>query len=100
MSRSEAELSVEVPRAFQVLLTQPSPEVAAQLYEEFGSSQRERIQKEAAQAAVAERQRLAEVLRQARDFSGAARLLDGCGAAALVAELYVQGGRYVEAAEA
>ena len=65
-----------------------------------GSIARERLQKEAAQASVAERQRLAEVLRQARDFSGAARLLDGCGAAALVAELYVQGGRYVEAAEA
>ncbi|WIG97607.1 cyclic nucleotide-binding domain-containing protein [Myxococcus sp. SDU36] len=107
MSRSEAEMSLEGPRAavlgegaFHVLLMQPSSEVAAQLYEELGSSQRERLQKEAAQAAVAERQRLAEVLRQARDFSGAARLLDGCGAAALVAELYVQGGRYVDAAEA
>ncbi len=86
--------------AFQALLMQPSPAVAARLYEELGVSQRERLQKEATQAAVEERQRLAEVLRQARDFSGAARLLDGCGAAALVAELYVQGGRYVDAAEA
>jgi len=107
MSRSEAESSMEGPRrsmagdgAFQALLMQPSPAVAARLYEELGGSQRERLQKEATQAAVEERQRLAEVLRQARDFSGAARLLDGCGAAALVAELYVQGGRYVDAAEA
>ncbi|AKQ65901.1 cAMP-binding protein [Myxococcus hansupus] len=107
MSGSEAESNMGAPRrgttgegAFQALMMAPSPDVAAQLYEELGLSQRERLQKDAAQAAVEERQRLAEVLRQARDFSGAARLLDGCGAAALVAELYVQGGRYVDAAEA
>ncbi len=107
MSGSEAESNMGGPRrgmtgdgAFQALMMAPSPDAAAQLYEEMGLSQRERLQKDAALAAVEERQRLAEVLRQARDFSGAARLLDGCGAAALVAELYVQGGRYVDAAEA
>ncbi|MCY1022702.1 cyclic nucleotide-binding domain-containing protein [Pyxidicoccus sp. MSG2] len=87
-------------QALQALMMLAEPDRAAQLYEDLGSSQRERLQKEAAQAPVEERQRLAEVMRQARDFSGAARLLDGCGTDALVADLYVQGGHYVEAAEA
>jgi hypothetical protein len=110
MARSEAEMLKEggahppvgegAFQALQALVMLAESERAAQLYEELGSAQRERLQKEASLAPVEERQRLAEVLRQARDFSGAARLLDGCGVEALVAELYVQGGQYVEAAEA
>jgi tetratricopeptide (TPR) repeat protein len=111
MARSEAEMLKEGEgrggtvgegafQALQALMMLAEPDRAAQLYEELGSAQRERLQKEAAQSAKEERQRLAEVMRLARDFSGAARMLDGCGPDAQVAELYVQGGQYVEAAEA
>ncbi|MCP3137941.1 cyclic nucleotide-binding domain-containing protein [Pyxidicoccus xibeiensis] len=106
MSGSEAErlkdggLGEGAFQALQALMMLAEPERAAQLYEELGSAQRERIQKEAAQSPAQERQRLAEVMRQARDFAGAARMLNGCGAEGLVAELYVQGGQYVDAAEA
>ncbi len=111
MERSEAEMlkdgaarggavSEGAFQALHALILLSEPDRAAQLYEELGSAQRERLQKEAAQASVEERRQLAEVLRLARDFSGAARLLDGCGADVRVAELYVQGGQYVAAAEA
>ncbi|MFP2934498.1 cyclic nucleotide-binding domain-containing protein, partial [Pyxidicoccus sp. 3LG] len=76
MSGSEAEMLKEgglgegAFQALQALMMLAEPERAAQLYEELGSAQRERILKEAAQAPAQERQRLAEVMRQARDFAG------------------------------
>nr|WP_254626388.1 cyclic nucleotide-binding domain-containing protein [Myxococcus sp. CA039A] len=77
-----------------------SAATAARLYEELGAAQRERLLRDAALTPPEVRQRLAEVLRWARDFSGAARLLVGCGEDARMAALYVQGGQYVDAAEA
>jgi tetratricopeptide (TPR) repeat protein len=87
-------------QALQALMVLDAPDMAARLYEDLGAAQRERLQKEAVATPPAERQKLAQVMRQARDFTGAARMLDGCGDEALVAELYVQGGQYMEAAEA
>jgi tetratricopeptide (TPR) repeat protein len=75
-------------------------EQAAEVYEELGPSQRERLRRAAAQGTVKERRGLVEVLRRARDFLGAARLMDGSGDDATVADLYVQSGQYLEAAEA
>ncbi|MFY2559685.1 cyclic nucleotide-binding domain-containing protein [Corallococcus terminator] len=87
-------------QALQSLMGLESAATAARLYEELGSAQRERLQRDAAATPPEVRQRLAEVLRWARDFSGAARLLAGCGEDAKMASLYVQGGQYVDAAEA
>ncbi|WP_375758168.1 cyclic nucleotide-binding domain-containing protein [Corallococcus exercitus] len=84
----------------QSLAAQGEPERAAQLYEELGAAQRERLRKEAAQGSVKERHWLVDVLRRARDFTGAARLLDGSGDDVSVADLYAQGGQFVAAAEA
>ena len=87
-------------QALQALMVLDAPDMAARLYEDLGAAQRERLQKEAVGTPPGERQKLAQVMRQARDFAGAARMLDGCGQDALAAELYVQGGQYMEAAEA
>jgi tetratricopeptide (TPR) repeat protein len=73
---------------------------ATQLYEELGDAQRERLRREAAQRPARERRGLVEVLRRARDFLGAARLMEGDGEDATVADLYFQSGQYLEAAEA
>ncbi|RYZ38001.1 MAG: cyclic nucleotide-binding domain-containing protein, partial [Myxococcaceae bacterium] len=59
----------------QTLAAQGEPERAAQLYEELGAAQRERLRKEASQGTAKERHWLVDVLRRARDFTGAARLL-------------------------
>ncbi|NTX64020.1 cyclic nucleotide-binding domain-containing protein [Myxococcus sp. CA051A] len=87
-------------QALQSLMGLESAATAARLYEELGAAQRERLLRDAALTPPEVRQRLAEVLRWARDFSGAARLLVGCGEDARMAALYVQGGQYVDAAEA
>jgi tetratricopeptide (TPR) repeat protein len=89
--------------AFQVvqwLATREEVETAVQLYEDMSAAQRERLLKEAAAAPMEQRKSLVEVLRKARDFTGAARLLEGSGADAEAAALYEQGGNQVEAAEA
>src|SRR5215217_531842 len=87
-------------RAVRSLVELDETDEAAQLYEELGASQRERLRKQAAQGPVKERRGLVEVLRRARDFLGAARLMDGSGDDAAAADLYVQSGQYMEAAEA
>ncbi|WP_407667061.1 cyclic nucleotide-binding domain-containing protein [Myxococcus guangdongensis] len=87
-------------RAVRSLVELEDTEQAAQLYEELGASQRERLRKQAAQGPVKERRGLVEVLRRARDFLGAARLMDGSGDDAAAADLYVQSGQYMEAGEA
>lgn len=89
--------------AFQVvqwLTTREEVETAVQLYEDMSAAQRERLLKEAVAAPVEQRKTLVEILRKARDFTGAARLLEGSGADAEAAALYEQGGNQVEAAEA
>ncbi|MFP2930591.1 cyclic nucleotide-binding domain-containing protein, partial [Pyxidicoccus sp. 3LG] len=87
-------------RAVRSLVELQQTDQATQLYEELGDAQRERLRKEAAQRPVKERRGLVEVLRRARDFLGAARLMDGDGEDATVADLYSQSGQYMEAAEA
>jgi tetratricopeptide (TPR) repeat protein len=87
-------------RAVRSLVEQEQTDQATQLYEELGAVQRERLRREAAQRPVKERRGLVEVLRRARDFLGAARLMDGDGEDATVADLYAQSGQYLEAAEA
>jgi tetratricopeptide (TPR) repeat protein len=87
-------------RAVRSLVELEQTDQATQLYEELGDAQRERLRREAAQRPVKERRGLVEVLRRARDFLGAARLMDGDGEDATVADLYVQSGQYLEAAEA
>ncbi len=89
--------------AYQVvqwLATRDEVETAVQLYEDMSAAQRERLLKEASAATVEERKGLVEVLRKARDFTGAARLLQGFGSDAEAAALFEQGGNQVEAAEA
>jgi tetratricopeptide (TPR) repeat protein len=89
--------------AYQVvqwLATRDEVETAVQLYEDMSAAQRERLLKEAIAATVDERKGLVEVLRKARDFNGAARLLQGFGSDADAAALFEQGGNQVEAAEA
>ncbi len=89
--------------AYQVvqwLATRDEVDTAVQLYEDMSAAQRERLLKEAAAATVDERKSLVEVLRKARDFTGAARLLQGFGSDADAAALYEQGGNQVDAAEA
>jgi tetratricopeptide (TPR) repeat protein len=89
--------------AYQVvqwLATRDEVDTAVQLYEDLSAAQRERLLREAASAKADERKGLVEVLRKARDFTGAARLSESLGADAEVAALYEQGGNQVEAAEA
>jgi tetratricopeptide (TPR) repeat protein len=89
--------------AFQVvqwLATRDEVDTAVQLYEDLSAAQRERLLREAVTAKAEERKGLVEVLRKARDFTGAARLSESLGADAEVAALYEQGGNQVEAAEA
>jgi tetratricopeptide (TPR) repeat protein len=89
--------------AYQVvqwLATRDEVETAVQLYEDMSAAQRERLLKEALAAPSEQRKLLVEVLRKARDFNGAARLLQGSGADADAAALYEQGGNQVDAAEA
>ncbi|MCE9670319.1 cyclic nucleotide-binding domain-containing protein [Myxococcus stipitatus] len=103
MARAESEAMEEgggALHALQSLLLMESPDMAARFYEELSAAQRERLLRDAAQVSPGDRRRLAEVLRWARDFSGAAQLLQGCGADARVAELFLLDGQYVEAAEA
>ncbi|MCE9672455.1 cyclic nucleotide-binding domain-containing protein [Myxococcus stipitatus] len=89
-----------VLRAVRSLVELEQTEQAAQLYEEMGASQRERLQQQAARRPAKERRGFVEVLRRARDFLGAARLMDGSGDDATAADLYLQSGQYLEAAEA
>lgn len=89
--------------AFQMmqwLATRDEVDTAVQLYEDLSAAQRERLLREAVAAKAEERKGLVEVLRKARDFTGAARLSESLGADAEVAALYEQGGNQVEAAEA
>lgn len=89
--------------AYQVvqwLAERDEVDTAVQLYEDLSAAQRERLLREAAATPAEQRKRLVEVLRRARDFSGAARLLEGSGSESEVAALYEQGGHQVQAAEA
>ncbi len=104
-NRTEASGQTEVPggTAYQVvqsLAARDEVDTAVQLYEDLSAAQRERLLREAAAVSQEERQGLVEVLRRARDFNGAARLLEGSGAYAEIAALYEQGGNQVDAAEA
>jgi tetratricopeptide (TPR) repeat protein len=92
-----------VGSAYQVvqwLAMRDEVDSAVQLYEDMSAGQRERLLREAVTASVEERKGLVEVLRRARDFNGAARLLTGSGSDGEAALLYEQGGNQVEAAEA
>jgi len=86
-------------RAVQSLVAQDDTDRAAQLYEELGDAQRERIRREAERGPAKQRRGFVEVLRRARDFLGAARLMDGHGEDATAADLYFQSGKYMDAAE-
>ncbi|WP_141620006.1 cyclic nucleotide-binding domain-containing protein [Myxococcus sp. AB036A] len=86
-------------RAVRSLVELEDTDRAAQLYEELGDAQRERIRHEAEQGPTKERRGFVEVLRRARDFLGAARLMDGQGEDATAGDLYFQSGKYMAAAE-
>ncbi|PTL81059.1 cyclic nucleotide-binding protein [Vitiosangium sp. GDMCC 1.1324] len=75
-------------------------DIAVQAYEEFGAAQRERLLEDAAGASENRRQNLVEVLRRARDFRAAAKLLEGGRSDAEAAALYEQAGDLGAAAEA
>jgi tetratricopeptide (TPR) repeat protein len=75
-------------------------DIAVQAYEEFGAAQRQRLLEEAAEAPENRRQNLVEVLRRARDFRAAAKLLEGGRSDAEAAALYEQAGDLGAAAEA
>ncbi|NOK20147.1 cyclic nucleotide-binding domain-containing protein [Corallococcus carmarthensis] len=73
---------------------------AVRAYEAMGAGHRERVLEEALVVPADTRTRLVEVLRQARDFAGAARLLEADGDDAGAAPLYEQAGAPLLAAEA
>jgi tetratricopeptide (TPR) repeat protein len=75
-------------------------EVAVRAYEDLAAPQRERVLDEASGLPGATRGSLVEVLRRARDFAAAARLLEADGVHAMAAPLYEQAGVLKQAAEA
>ncbi|NMO22157.1 cyclic nucleotide-binding domain-containing protein [Pyxidicoccus fallax] len=78
---------------------QGSVEVAVRAYESLAAPQRERVLEESSGVPAQTRSTLVEVLRRARDFAGAARLLEADGAYAIAAPLHEQSGALRHAAE-
>jgi tetratricopeptide (TPR) repeat protein len=87
-------------RAVWEAVMQGMVEVAVQAYEDLSAPQRERVLEESTGLPGPTRASLVEVLRQARDFAGAARLLEADGAHAAAAPLLEQAGALRPAAEA
>ncbi|MFP2962716.1 cyclic nucleotide-binding domain-containing protein, partial [Myxococcus sp. 1LA] len=87
-------------RPFWEAVTQGAVDVAVRTYEGLAASQRDAVLEESSRASASARATLVEVLRRARDFAGAARVLEGDGASALVAQLHEQAGALLLAAEA
>jgi len=81
-------------------VAQGTMDVAVRAYEALAASQRDAVLEESSRATAAARATLVEVLRRARDFSGAARVLEVDGAATEAAQLYEQAGALLLAAEA
>ncbi|MBZ4420475.1 cyclic nucleotide-binding domain-containing protein [Myxococcus sp. RHSTA-1-4] len=79
---------------------QGSVEVAVRAYEHLSAPLRERVLEESSGLPAQTRSTLVEVLRRARDFAGAARLLEADGAHAVAAPLHEQSGALLQAAEA
>jgi tetratricopeptide (TPR) repeat protein len=79
---------------------QGAVEVAVRAYEDLAAPQRERVLEESSGVPAQTRSTLADVLRRARDFAGAARLLEADGADAAAAPLHEQAGALLQAAEA
>ena len=79
---------------------QGAVEVAVRAYEDLAAPQRERVLEESSGMPAQTRSTLVEVVRRARDFAGAARLLESDGAYAVAAPLHEQSGALRQAAEA
>ncbi|WP_419145185.1 cyclic nucleotide-binding domain-containing protein [Myxococcus stipitatus] len=79
---------------------QGAVEVAVRAYEDLSAAQRERVLEESVHVPAQARSALVDVLRRARDFAGAARLLEAEGADAAAAALHEQAGALLPAAEA
>ncbi|MCP3105312.1 cyclic nucleotide-binding domain-containing protein, partial [Myxococcus sp. K15C18031901] len=79
---------------------QGAVEVAVRAYEDLSAAQRERVLEESVHVTAQARSALVDVLRRARDFAGAARLLEAEGADAAAAALHEQADALLPAAEA
>ncbi|AGC48912.1 cyclic nucleotide-binding domain-containing protein [Myxococcus stipitatus DSM 14675] len=79
---------------------QAAVDVAVRAYEDLSPVQRERVLEESVNVPAQARSALVDVLRRARDFAGAARLLEAQGADADAAALHEQAGALMLAAEA
>lgn len=87
-------------RAVWDAVMQGAVEVAVRAYEHLAAPQREQVLEESHGLPGPTRASLVEVLRRARDFEGAARLLEADGAHAQAAPLHEQAGALRMAAEA
>ncbi|CAM4383414.1 cyclic nucleotide-binding domain-containing protein [Myxococcus xanthus] len=87
-------------RPFWEAVAQGTVDVAVRIYEALAASQRDVVLEESSRASAFARATLVSVLRRARDFAGAARVLEVDGAAADVAQLHEQAGALLLAAEA
>ncbi|WP_163783625.1 cyclic nucleotide-binding domain-containing protein [Myxococcus vastator] len=87
-------------RPFWEAVAQGTVDVAVRTYEALAASQRDVVLAESARASASARATLVSVLRRARDFAGAARVLEMDGAAADAAQLHEQAGALLLAAEA
>ncbi|WNZ61848.1 hypothetical protein QEG98_39435 [Myxococcus sp. MxC21-1] len=87
-------------RPFWEAVAQGTVDVAVRIYEALAASQRDVVLEESSRASASARVTLVSVLRRARDFAGAARVLEVDGAAAEVAQLHEQAGALLPAAEA
>ncbi|RKH55801.1 cyclic nucleotide-binding domain-containing protein [Corallococcus llansteffanensis] len=89
-----------VTRALWARVMRGAVEDAVRAYEAMAAGHRERVLEEALVVPAATRATLVEVLRQARDFAGAARLLEADGDDGAAAPMYEQAGAPLLAAEA
>ncbi|NOJ77498.1 cyclic nucleotide-binding domain-containing protein [Myxococcus xanthus] len=87
-------------RPFWEAVAQGTVDMAVRIYEALAASQRDVVLEESSRASASARVTLVSVLRRARDFAGAARVLEVDGAAAEVAQLHEQAGALLPAAEA
>ncbi|NVJ01029.1 cyclic nucleotide-binding domain-containing protein [Myxococcus sp. AM009] len=87
-------------RPFWEAVAQGTVDVAVRTYEALAASRRDAVLAESSRASASARATLVSVLRRARDFAGAARVLEMEGAAADVAQLHEQAGALLLAAEA
>ncbi|WP_164012617.1 cyclic nucleotide-binding domain-containing protein [Pyxidicoccus trucidator] len=87
-------------RAVWDAVMQGAVDVAVRAYEDLAAPQRERVLEESSSMPGPTRSSLVDVLRRARDFAGAARLLEADGAHAQAAPLHEQSGALRQAAEA